>query len=184
MASAFAHTLVAYALTRTTKNPLLTNKFLFFVVISSIMPDIDVIAFKFGIGYGELWGHRGMTHSLVFAFIWANILWLLILRAIDFKLTPFISRTSFTAITILFLSTASHGLLDAMTNGGLGVAFFSPFDTTRYFLPWQPIQVSPIGISAFFSSYGLRVILIELVWIGIPCAIFLAVLKIKKTLNH
>src|SRR6267378_8050335 len=42
-----------------------------------------------------------------------------------------------------FLATASHGLLDAMTNGGLGVAFFAPFCDTRYFLPWQPIVVSP-----------------------------------------
>jgi hypothetical protein len=35
----------------------------------------------------------------------------------------------------LFLATAGHGLLDAMTNGGLGLAFFSPFDNHRYFLP-------------------------------------------------
>ncbi len=184
MASIFTHTLVAYAITKTTKNPLLTNKFLFLVIVSSIIPDLDVLAFRFGIAYGDLWGHRGLTHSLTFAFIWAIALWSLLLRSSEYKQCLFLSKTSFIAMLILFLSTASHGLLDAMTNGGLGVAFFSPFDTTRYFLPWQPIQVSPIGISAFFSSYGLRVILSELIWVGIPCATFLAILKIKNTLKH
>jgi len=39
-----------------------------------------------------------------------------------------------------------------MTKGGLGVAFFSPFDNSRYFLPWRPIRVSPIAIHRFFSA--------------------------------
>jgi hypothetical protein len=33
--------------------------------------------------------------------------------------------------------TASHGMLDAMTDGGLGVAFFAPFDNARYFFPME-----------------------------------------------
>ena len=49
----------------------------------------------------------------------------------------------------LLLCTASHGLLDAMTDGGLGVAFFSPLDTTRYFFSFRPAVVSPIGIGKF-----------------------------------
>ena len=180
MASAFSHALTAYALKNFTTNPLLNKKFLFFVVASSIMPDIDILAFRFDIAYGELWGHRGMTHSLFFAFIWSILLWFIISKSSDYKDLPLISKTSLTAVIILFLSTSSHGLLDAMTNGGLGVAFFSPFDTTRYFLPWQPIQVSPIGISAFFSTTGLRVILSELIWVGIPALLLLILLKVKN----
>ncbi|NIM12838.1 MAG: hypothetical protein GTO45_29905 [Candidatus Aminicenantes bacterium] len=53
--------------------------------------------------------------------------------------------------------TASHGVLDAFTNGGLGIALLSPFDTTRHFSPWQPIEVAPIGIWAFFSDWGVKV---------------------------
>ncbi len=184
MASVFAHALTAYSLNKISSSPLLNKKFLFFVVISSIIPDLDILTFHFGIAYGDLWGHRGLTHSLFFAFIWAIILWLLLLRSSDYRQCPFLSKTGFMAMLIVFLSTSSHGFLDAMTNGGLGVAFFSPFDTTRYFLPWQPIQVSPIGVSAFFSSYGLRVILSELIWVGIPCTIFLSILKIKNILKH
>jgi len=183
MASAFAHAFTAYTLKNLTTNPLLNNKFLFFVIISSIIPDLDVLGFRFDIAYGDLWGHRGMTHSLLFAFIWSIFLWFIIWRSSDYRHQRFISKTSITAITILFLSTSSHGILDAMTNGGLGVAFFSPFDTTRYFLPWQPIQVSPIGVGAFFSSNGLRVLISELIWVGIPLLVLLTLLKLKNRIQ-
>lgn len=68
----------------------------------------------------------------------------------------------------LFLVTASHGLLDALTDGGLGVAFFAPFDNHRYFLPWRPIRVSPIAMGRFFSGRGLAVLQSELLWIWLP----------------
>ena len=45
---------------------------------------------------------------------------------------------------------ASHGVLDALTDGGPGVAFLAPFDDTRYFFPWRPIRVSPLW-RGFFS---------------------------------
>jgi len=70
-----------------------------------------------------------------------------------------------------FLATASHGLLDAMTDGGLGVAFFAPFENRRYFLPWRPIQVSPIGIGRFFSERGVAIFQSELLWIWLPAAV-------------
>jgi inner membrane protein len=70
-----------------------------------------------------------------------------------------------------FLATASHGFLDAMTDGGLGVAFFSPFNSTRYFLPWTPIRVSPIGIGRFFGPRGLEVVRSELLWIWLPAGL-------------
>jgi len=145
MASAFEHAFTAYTLKNFTTNPLLNNKFLFFVVASSIMPDIDILAFRFDIAYSDLWGHRGMTHSLLFAFIWSIFLWFIILRSSDYRHQRFISKTSITAITILFLSTSSHGILDAMTNGGLGVAFFSPFDTTPTFYPGNPYKFHRLG---------------------------------------
>ena len=74
----------------------------------------------------------------------------------------------------LFLVAASHGVLDAMTNGGLGVAFLSPFDTSRYFLPWRPIEVSPLALSRFFSARGFAVLQSELVWIWLPTVLVAA----------
>lgn len=34
-----------------------------------MLPDADVLSFKFGVAYGNVFGHRGFTHSLVFAFV-------------------------------------------------------------------------------------------------------------------
>jgi inner membrane protein len=48
-----------------------------------------------------------------------------------------------------------------MTDGGRGVALLWPFTVHRYFLPWRPIPVAPIGI-AFFSGPGMRVAAVEL----------------------
>lgn len=70
-----------------------------------------------------------------------------------------------------FLAAASHGLLDAMTDGGLGVAFFASFDNHRCFLPWTPIRVSPIGIGRFFKARSLAVVQTELLWIWLPAGL-------------
>ena len=79
-----------------------------------------------------------------------------------------------------FICTATHPILDAMTTGGMGVAFLSPFDNTRYFFPWRPIQVSPIGIAAFFSEKGMRVIKSELVWVFLPSFVFIGLMYLVK----
>ncbi|HEX7809721.1 MAG TPA: metal-dependent hydrolase, partial [Thermoanaerobaculia bacterium] len=50
----------------------------------------------------------------------------------------------------------------------LGVAFFSPFSNVRYFFPWRPIRVSPIG-PRFFSARGLATLQSELLWVWLPC---------------
>ena len=74
----------------------------------------------------------------------------------------------------LFLAMASHGVLDAMTNGGLGVAFFSPFNNGRYFFPFHPVEVSPIGVGRFFSQRGITVIVSEIKWLWLPSAVVVA----------
>jgi len=134
----------------------------------SMVPDIDVIGFHFGVHYGDLLGHRGLTHSIAFAAVFAS----LALLATVSGLTPPARRGL--VWLYLFLATASHGFLDAFTDGGLGVAFFSPFDTTRYFFPFTPIAVSPIG-AGFFSSRGLSVLFFEFQWVWLPSIVFAAV---------
>ena len=135
----------------------------------AVIPDLDVIGFRFGVRYGDFWGHRGFTHSLVFAALLASGAALVTFWRGIAGIGPLSLWAYF------FLATASHGLLDAMTDGGLGVALFSPFSNRRYFFSWTPIRVSPIGVSNFFSSRGLAVLQSELLWVWIP-AIVLAVL--------
>jgi len=165
MASVFGHALVGVTISRVLdKNQ--ARILLILAMISAILPDIDVLAFKFGYAYEHWLGHRGFTHSIFFAILWASILSLIFGKS---------KKKIF--FIVLFLTTISHAVLDAMTTGGLGVGFFIPFNDSRYFFPCRPIQVSPIGISKFFSEWGMRVILSELFWIGVPCV---AVLIFKK----
>jgi inner membrane protein len=141
--------------------------------LSAILPDADVIAFRLGVGYSDLVGHRGLTHSIAFAAVWALFVQLVVFRSG----VPGVGGGLLWAL--LFLSTASHGLLDAATNGGLGIAFFSPFSNARYFWPWRPIEVSPIGLGSLLASGG-EFLLSEVVWIWAPCAAILIVAHARR----
>lgn len=131
-------------------------------VVLALVPDLDVLAFSFAIPYAHPWGHRGMTHSVLAAGGLAFAVWAWERRS---GTEPASWRTA----VFLFVAALSHGLLDALTSGGLGVGFALPFQDHRYFLPWRPIRVSPIG-AAFFSARGLRVLASEALWIGLPAA--------------
>ena len=126
----------------------------------SLFPDIDVYGFRMGVPYGAPWGHRGATHSLMFAALAALVAWLVARAA---KLPPL--RTTF----LVGVVVASHGLLDTLTDGGLGCALLWPFSRERFFAPWTPLPVAPIG-RRFISAEGLRVALIETAAFAIPFA--------------
>jgi inner membrane protein len=143
--------------------------------LCSALPDLDVIGLYFGIQYSDVWGHRGMTHSVVFAALLAGIL-----VGVWYRSRPAAGMAGL--FLYFFLCTASHGVLDAMTNGGLGVAFFSPFDTTRYFFPLRPVLVSPIGVSEFFTEYGVRILASEAIWIWVPSCLAFLVLRVVQRL--
>jgi inner membrane protein len=168
VASVFSHAVAALGIGACFYRPGSPKRVWVIGALCSIVPDLDVIGFRFGIHYGDFWGHRGFTHSLVFAALLASAVAFLGFRQGE----PGLGR--FPLWMYFFLATASHGLLDAMTDGGLGVAFFSPFNNTRYFLPWTPIRVSPIGVNRFFSPRGLEVVRSELLWIWLPAALLLA----------
>lgn len=127
-------------------------------VAASVIPDADVIGFKFGIEYASQFGHRGFTHSIFFA------LFLGLLASFAHKKLD-CSRLS--AFLFVSLCAASHALLDALTDGGLGVALFWPYDNMRFFFPWTGIEVSAIG-RGFFSMRSLSVLVSEFRWIWCP----------------
>ena len=124
-------------------------------------PDADVVGFRLGIEYGDFLGHRGFSHSIVFAALLA-----LSVRALVGRGALWI---------YVFCATLSHGLLDALTDGGLGVALLAPFDNTRYFFPVHPIAVSPIGLGSLFSSRMLAVVGSEVVWVWVPSAVLVGI---------
>ena len=167
MASVFSHPAVPLALAVAAGPRLAPAELVAAACAASILPDIDALGFFAGIPYGHPLGHRGFTHSLLFA---------LLLALAAAALSERLGARPAAAFALIFVSAASHGILDAMTTGGLGVAFFSPFSNDRYFLPWRVIVVSPIGVGGFFGSRGLRILVSELVWVWAPCgaAAFLA----------
>ena len=166
MASVFSHVLVAFALGQLQPWKAWPIRFWALSFLCSLLPDVEVLAFALGIPYEHLFGHRGLTHSLAFALV----IGLVVVRVGFHSVSPG-SWVWWSLMTHFSLVTASHGVLDAMTDGGLGVAFFAPFESRRYFLPWTPIKVSPIGISEFFTTYGADVLASELIWVGIPVGV-------------
>ena len=121
------------------------------LVVVSCLPDIDVLAFRFGIPYSAPFGHRGAAHSLTVATLCGAAM-------------AFIAHGRGVSARFVGLMTgmviASHGLLDTMTDGGLGIALLWPFTNARYFAPWRPIPVAPIG-ARLFSPYGIQLMVYE-----------------------
>jgi inner membrane protein len=127
----------------------------------SMLPDVDVIGFSMGVRYEDAWGHRGATHSFAFA---------LIVGVVTGIIARWLKRPALRTALIATVVLATHPILDTMTDGGLGCALFWPFDLTRYFAPWRPIQVAPIGL-AFLSPYGAIVAMSEL-FLFLPLFVF------------
>jgi len=169
MPTLFTHAVAAMALGKAFAGEKMPARFWVLSIFCAVIPDADVISFSYRFERGSMFGHRGLSHSLFFALLLALlIVWL------AFRETPAFSKGWWAVVFYFFLVTASHGLLDALTDGGSGVAFFAPFYATRYFFPWRPIEVSPISVDRFLSSRGLDVIKSEILWIWIPAALLVA----------
>jgi inner membrane protein len=178
MPSVFSHPAVPLALATVLPREVFSPSVVFLGIVCSTIPDLDVVGFRFGVPRGHLLGHRGLSHSIVFAVCLSGCLaWLFPAAAQQLK------GSSLTVFLFLFLSTLSHGILDAMTTGGSGVAFFAPIHNQRYFLPWRPIHVSPISLSGFFSGRGVRVLRSELQWIWLPAACVAILLTLLRHLG-
>jgi inner membrane protein len=176
MASAFGHAAASIALSQTGLISKPDWKLLFLGIFVSVFPDADAIGFALGVPYNSFWGHRGFSHSIAFALILAGfITWFYRNQS---------SRRKAGVFAFLFLSCISHAILDAMTTGGLGVAFFAPFNNKRYFLPFRPIKVSPISVKAFFEGKGWTVIKSEAIWIGVPAAAIIATSLLTKRIKR
>lgn len=132
-------------------------------VVASILPDLDVLAYQFGIPYTSVYSHRGFTHSIEVALAIA------ILAAFAAR---HLKATATSAFLFVFAAVLSHGVLDSFTNGGSAIAFLWPFSDERFFAPWRFIEVSPIGIAPLFSARGARVLMSELLWVWLPAVIF------------
>ena len=170
MCTAFTHAFGALAAGRAWFPQRMPWKFWALAPICSAGPDLDVGLHSYGVEYEDMWGHRGMTHSIAFAIIIALVIVTWLFRRNSDGGCAMFSRRWWSLLAFFTLITASHGVLDAFTDGGLGIAFFSPIDDTRYFMPWTPIPVSNFGLSSMFDRYGVQVMMMEMLYVWLPVA--------------
>ena len=156
MPTVFSHALVASALASAAPAAR-RARLAAWAAACAVLPDLDVVAFRFGIPYEHVLGHRGITHSAAFAVALGVAVALLAFRAGERRV----------AAVVLTLATLSHGLLDMLTDGGHGVALWAPFSAERLFFPVRPVEVSPFA-SGFFSARGAVVLASEFVWLWAP----------------
>jgi len=137
----------------TRRHPLLTSLLASMVLYAalSLLPDADVIGFALGIPYAHEWGHRGATHSLIFA-AWVGLC--------VASLAALASRPFWRTWLLVTCVVGSHGMLDMLTDGGLGILWLWPLRAERYFAPITPLPVAPIG-SSLLSARGLYVLAVE-----------------------
>jgi inner membrane protein len=148
-------------------------KFWILSIACSILPDADVIGYRWlYIPAYEFFGHRGFFHSPFFAALIS-----LLIVGTFYRNEVMFSWQWWKFLLYFFILAASHGILDALTNGGNGIALLSPITNERYFFPWTPIEVSPLSIKAFLSQRGLAVLISELVWIWVPCFFIVTFLR-------
>lgn len=146
-------------------------KFWILSALILIIPDFDVIVFRFGIPYESMLGHHGFSHSIIFALIIALLVMFAAFREIKSG-----TKQWFQYLVFFFLIALSHPILDAFTNGGLGVGLLIPLTNERFFAPFRPIEVSPIGIKRFLDGSAFVVLFSEFLWVWIP---FLVIYSIK-----
>ncbi len=174
MPTIFTHSVIPLAMGSGLGRAAISRRLLIAGMAGSMLPDLDTLAFHFGIPYAAAFGHRGFSHSLLVACCAA------FLAACCFR---WLQSTFMRSFVFMLFAVSSHGILDAFTNGGMGIAFVWPWSETRYFAPFHPIEVSPIGFS-FFSARGLHVLASEIVWVWLPCSAAYALMVVSRRFSR
>lgn len=126
------------------------------------LPDIDVLWVLLGAPDDGILGHRGFTHTPLFALaVGATVgLWSWARRRPRALVMGLLAA----------LLVASHGLLDASAQDGRGMLFLWPLSDQRFHSPWRPIPDAPLGLE-FFTRLGLSHLAIEFVYF-LPFTVF------------
>ena len=127
---------------------------------AAILPDADVITGRlFEIPHTHDFGHRGATHTLLFA---------LLLAAAAMVWSKSLRTRPGVAFLFMAVSTLSHPLADMLTRGGKGIMILWPLEDARFKFLAHPIEASPVGLKAFETGVIWQVLLSEILWLLLP----------------
>ena len=143
----------AYGALRPHSNPtrwgLSRRALLLLCLLLPMLPDADA-AMHVWVKYGHDLGHRGITHSLLFALIFAlGLAWLLQRLGRAERSHQALGRMTLA----FFLLLASHSLTDAMTTGGKAPSLLWPVKSEGVWMPKRFIPVSPMGQSLLRTQW-------------------------------
>jgi len=165
MSSLFGHALAGLTISAAFAQGRPPRRTWIFAAACAVAPDLDWFTTFLPSADGTSLAHRGMSHSLIAAALLAAAAMLIGFR-------PHLRNLRHWAC--MLCAAFSHGLLDACTFGGTGVAFLLPFSKARFVCLWQPLFVSPIPLSGKLLDWLLFSLGTELVWIGIPAILVFA----------
>lgn len=162
MPSLFGHAVAGLAITAVCHGDKLPRRTWSLAAFCAMAPDLDWFVSLGNIHRGHVLNHRGAAHSLFAAFLIAAVVFLLAFRKGQRRGDVWLCLT---------VAALSHGLLDACTAGGVGVALFMPFSKTRWACLWQPGHVAPLPLCREHTYTFLASLLDEARWIGIPALV-------------
>jgi inner membrane protein len=169
MATVYTHSAVGLGLAGIVFGRRLPPWFWVLAGLLPIVPDFDTF---FSARYGSDLGHRGVSHSFLFA---------LLLSGLAAALTFRYFKIRFTLLWLFFFAiTASHGVLDVLTKGGFGVPLFWPI--SYRFGPWGPIPVADIGFEPP-NPFRSRAVRSELLWVWLPLGLALGVATLWRRIK-
>jgi inner membrane protein len=171
MPSIFAHAVAGAAVGSAFAPPYVARRVWIAAAVCAALPDIDALGRPLGnLRYEAAFGgHRGFTHSVAFAVLLAVLItWGFFRESRWNRVRPRLWAT-------FFMATVSHGVLDALSTIGNGVAFWAPFSWTHYAFVWQPL--GEIGPGPRGPERLLAIVGNELLWVGLPALIVVAIAR-------
>jgi inner membrane protein len=144
-------------------------------VLCGCLPDLDVVTYALEIRANEPLGHRGLFHSLLASIVLAAVATWFVGRGLD-RRGPEHRRVFF----FLLFSAASHGVLDALTQGEVGVALFAPFSPVRVASPWKLLPACPVGLTEYLGYFGLLTLANEVLYAAAPVALAVSLVRSRR----
>jgi inner membrane protein len=173
MPSLLGHAVAGLAITESFSRAKLPRRTWVLAPLCAVAPDLDWFLSFLNIHKNHIMNHRGVAHSLFGALLLAAAILLVTYRR---------HQRSGQLWLCLSLAALSHGIMDACTSGGVGVALFMPFSDSRWVCVWRPIRVAPLPMGREDCYLFLASLLTEAIWIGLPALALILWSRLRRKL--